>query len=83
MSYQIPRHWEEDRPVTFEEWEQGCELCGREPGVVCMDCDVRFTSFDQVARRMTDESMIEVAFSEEDVTPMYEIICTKCAEKSA
>lgn len=83
MSYNIPRHWEFDRPVTFEEWEQGCEMCGREAGVVCIDCGVRFTGFEMVARRMVDESMLEIAFSDEDVTPMYEIICTKCAEGAA
>lgn len=78
MSYRIPRHWEFDRPVTFQEWEKGCEQCGREPGVCCMDCGVRLTSFDMVGKRLIDECVTDIAFSDEEIVPVYEIICTKC-----
>lgn len=74
MSYQIPRHWEEDRPVTFEEWQ------GSYGPVVCGDCDTPITSFDMVAKRMIDEAMLDITFSDEEIVPVYEIVCIKCAD---
>lgn len=75
MSYPIPRHWEFDRPVTLEEW-------AGPHGVVCMDCDVRITSFDMLGRRLSDESMLEIAFNDDDFIPVFESVCAKCAEKA-
>lgn len=69
-----PRHWAEDRVQTWEEWSAP-------HGVRCMDCDVLLTHFAMTERRLLPESAVEISFSEEPVIPMYEIVCTKCAEE--
>lgn len=73
-AYNIPRHWEEDRLVTWK------EFCGKAEGLVCMDCGVELTDFDQCASRLSDDSATEISFSDEDVIPINELICVRCAE---
>jgi hypothetical protein len=66
-----PRHWKEDRPQQWEEWS-------RPYGVRCINCDVLLTNFAMTERRLLDDSVVEITFSEEDVIPIYEIVCTNC-----
>lgn len=73
--FEIPRHWEKDRLVTWT------EFCGRAGGLLCMECDAELTGFDQCASRLTDDSATEIAFSDEDIIPITELICASCAEK--
>lgn len=73
--YDIPRHWEEDRPCTWY------ELFGKYGGLSCMDCDKEITSFDQIVKRLCDETMTEISFSEEDIIPMVELVCLDCGAK--
>lgn len=72
--YNIPRHWEEDRLVTWEEF-------ANPHGISCIDCGTPLTNFEQCASRLSDESATEISFSEEDVIPIKELICTECEAK--